>query len=319
MRDGNKLNNPPKDVGEPEKIRIPRLRLKDPVLIEGTGPFGSLGGKAGIWLRPANKPGWFWKKKDGTRVPIDMSMIREGTFDVHRRHYLYFQHGAEKLLVVEHLLALRFLGIDAVEIEVAQGAGEWVPYGGNANLYWEKIERHVKYDGVLKPSKLRTSNSYTATDKEGRIRTVHLDTTNPEKPEFIVTVKIDYPRFKGNLPEGTHEITHRFPLGQPSDMADVVASRPLLQPSWLEPVLKMAYSAGIWPHFDQVLKRSEFDPNDPTPYLREIALHRLLDLLGSLAVTMDAGEYHTGSVSSERGGHSVDVELLKKVAADVAA
>jgi UDP-3-O-acyl-N-acetylglucosamine deacetylase len=315
MGEASNIEHPRKPEGNLEPMQMPRLRLTDPVLIEGTGPLGPASGKAGIWLRPTDEPGWFWKKKDGTKIPIDLNMVKEGGFDVHPRHYLYFQDGKEKLLVVEHLLALRFLGLDAVEIEVAEGAGDWVPYDGSAELYWQKIEKHLKYDGVLKPSVLHTSDSYTTTDENGVERTVRLDTTNPKNPEFVVNVKIDYPRFGGALPDGKQEITQRFPLHDPTAMLDVIQSRPLLQPAWLEPMLRMAYKGGIWPHFNQVLKQSEFDPNDPTPYLREVARHRMLDFLAALAMTMNAGEYLTGSASSERAGHATDVALLKKVAA----
>jgi hypothetical protein len=308
--------------------KMRRLTLKEPVSIKGTSPIALGSGPQGIEMRPLslsdgqktkskNGTGWYWETSDGTLVPIDMSMVHETeetlggglpAIKLHPRHYLYFQKGNERLNCVEHILALKTLGLDGVVIK-ALNDSTWVPYDGRAKMYWEAIESHLKYDGVLKPSALQVKDTYTDIDKKhGWTRSVTLDSSHG-RDELVVKVRVDYKNFGGEK-----IIERRFPIDDPSSMVDVLFSRSLMQPRWLESLLPLIKEMG-WPHADNLLKPSEFDPQNPEPYLNEIALHRMLDFLGAMALLAEAGTFVSGGLETNRGNHFTDLAFLRQLKA----
>lgn len=297
-----------------ETARIPRLTLSDPVTITGTGPLG-FDGQAQITLSPTDKPGWFWKTQSGEYIEINLAMLKRGNFDVDSKHFLYFEHNGEKLKIVEHLLPLRFLGLDSVVIE-APTADAWVPYDGGGELYWESIEKKIRYDGFLEPLKRGADLSYSCDGgPNGSQRTLKYEENPDGTGQLQVTVVIDYPKFQGDDESGKHTIERTFPVGNPNEMHDIIVAPPLLKPEWLENVVKVVAKLGWeWPHIGKVLTSSDFDPQNPEPYLRQIALHRMLDLLGAYAVaTEEGGKYLTGYLHSVAGNHASDISSLKEL------
>lgn len=305
-----------------------RLALKDSVTITGSSPvaLGLFAKKQAIEMRPLslaetqitrskNETGWYWKTTDGALVPIDMSLVREARemraersseLRLHPRHYLYFQHGKDRLNCVEHILALKLLGLDGVVIEAHKGT-TWVPYDGRAKMYWEAIQDHLKYDGRLEPMAIRLSHAYEdIAPKFGWTRSVAFSNEG-ESTGLVAKVIVDYSMFGGK------EVVERYSdVADPSKMADVLCSRPLLQPLWLESNLPLMKAIG-WPHADNLLKRSEFNEENPKPFLHEIALHRMLDLFGAVAVLAEAGTYVTGSIVTDKGNHGTDLLFLQQV------
>jgi hypothetical protein len=302
-----------------------RLTLTAPVTITGPSPvaLGLFARQQAIEMRPLSLSdmektrskdgtGWYWQTGGGTLVPIDMSLVREAkamraegspTMNLHPRHYLYFQHGKERLNCVEHILALKTLGLDGVVIKALNGS-HWVPYDGRAKMYWEAIENHLKYDGYLKPMAIQLHHTYQDIDpKRGWARHVTLNSMD-RRNELVVKVGVDYLKFGGR-----EVIERHFPVDDLSNMMDVLYSRPLLQPAWLERYLKKLH----WPHAENVLKPSEFMKENPDALKKEIALHRMLDLLGVIALLAESGAYVAGSLDTDMGNHATDLGFLEKL------
>ncbi len=304
-----------------------RLTLKDSVTITGPSAvaFGLFAKQQVIEMRPLslsemqgtkskNGTGWYWKTSDGTLVPIDMSMVREAqetrakkspAIKLHPWHYLYFQYGKERLNGVEHILALKTFGLDGVVIEALKGS-DWVPYDGRAKMYWKAIRNHLKYDGHLMPMAMQLQHTYEDRHpKFGWARSVTLNSKD-ERDELAVKVTVDYPRLGGE-----EIIEHRFPADDWSNMADIFNSRPLLQPvhEAISPLIK----ALGWPHAENLLKSSDFNKENPEPFKREITLHRMLDLLGPMALLAEAGTYVTGRIETDKGNHETDIRFLRQL------
>lgn len=327
-----------------------RLTLKEPVTIVGSsalalgtltklpsepsnlspsvlGPFAR---EQGIELRPIsleeiqktrykNGMGWYWETKDGTFVPIDLSLIHETKIKCERTaqiklngllHYLYLQRGDEKLHCVEHLLFLKALGMDGVVIK-AIGDSTWVPYDGRSKMLWEAVEDHLIENGDLKPMPLPLHETYEVPEKKfGWKRGISLDGTK-EKDCLVVKVTLDYKRYGGKT-----TIERRFT--DPLEMEDVLFSRTLLAQPIVTEMFPFFKAIG-WPHMENIQRQREFDPQNPKPYVNNMALHRTLDFAGAMSIMAEAGTCITGHLHSDKGNHKSDLLFLQKVKASARA
>jgi hypothetical protein len=162
----------------------------------------------------------------------------------------------------------------------------------------------MKIDGELTPMIMRLSHTcQNSCDRFGWNR--HL-TLNSQDSRYGLTVKVavDYPRFGGKAVVEQH-----FPVADSSDMLRVLFSRPLLQPPWIEQLLKKIG----WPHVENVLKPSEFGEMAGHQFKNEIALHRMLDLLGAMALLAESGSYVAGSLDTDKGNHALDLDFLQEL------
>ncbi len=274
-----------------EQVKIPRLALREAVTIDGTDVFGK---PAQVRLEPTDEPGWFWHI-DGKDVPLQMNMLKED-----ERHYLKLQSGQNEVRIVEHLLPLRFAGVDGVRILAKT---KWLPYDGGGGIFWKAVENKLRYDGTLTPMQKPIKEEFTKTEKSGLRRLVSLDTTDPSK--LIVRVNVDYKKFGGAL-----DMVREFPLPSPDKMADLFMSKTLGQPAWLGYFLKATSKFG-WPHYDKILWPKKGD--DQETILREVALHRMFDFLGAMAVIPKSGEYLVGDLFSDCGNHASDMQLVRSI------
>jgi hypothetical protein len=310
------------------------LTLKKPVTITGLSPiaFGQspvakevFARQQVIEMRPLsleeikrtkskNGTGWYWQTRNGTLVPIDMSMVHPAkemralgspALKQHFLHYLYFERGNERLKCVEHILALKTLGLDGVIIKALNGS-TWVPYDGRAKNVWEAIEPSLQYDSKLEPMTMQLHHTYEDIDPRfGWPRNVILN-SNDGRDKLVVKVKIDYSMFGGE------EIVERHvPVNDLSDMVDILYPRGLMRP-WVEKRLQR-FEAWGWPHAEHLLKSSEFVKETPDPFKSEIARHRTLDFLGSMSLLAEAGTHVAGIIDSDKGNHKTDLCFLQGV------
>lgn len=274
-----------------EQIKIPRLALREPVTITGTDVFGR---PAQVTLEPTEESGWFWQI-DGKDVPLSMNMLQS---DSH--NYLKLKYDKSELCVCEHLLPLRFAGVDGVRI-VAKT--KWLPYDGGGNIFWKAVENKLHYDGALRPIQQPVKGEFSKTEKSGLHRLVSIDNADPTK--LIVNVNVDYKKFGG-----AYNIVRSFPLPSPDKMIDLFTSKPLGSPAWSGYLLKIASQFG-WPHYNGILWPKKGD--NPEEILRKIALHRMFDFLGAMAVIPKSGEYLMGDLFSDCGNHASDAQLIRSI------
>jgi UDP-3-O-acyl-N-acetylglucosamine deacetylase len=276
-----------------ESIKIPRLVLKEKVDIEGRDIFGQ---QALLTLHPTDKPGWYWRV-DGQDIAITVDMLVSRS-----AHYLSLNYKQHELKVVEHLLPLRFTGLDSVVIE---SPNNWTPYDAGGINFWLAVENKIKYDGELTP----TNFSVAATHNEQGKKFNRILTYDPNKTgKLEVRAIIDYKKYGG---KADNEIS--LPLTDfkdPQGLIKFFTARTLGQPQYLSFFLEQARKLG-WPHYKNIVW--EKSGASPQQILEEIGRHRMLDFLGAMAVLPNAGEYLVGSFFSDKGNHASDVKLLKAI------
>ncbi|NCU44675.1 hypothetical protein EOM71_03295 [Candidatus Falkowbacteria bacterium] len=259
-----------------------KLSLTKEVLISGSNLFGR---PAYLRLTPCSEPGWYWDV--GTNiVPINRKLVRI------KKNRVVLQYQASRLNVVEHILPLRWTGLDGVIIE----ASAWPPYFGGMLGLWQAIEPNLTTTNQQIPWLKIIEEKSVSTGKRS------IRWASNKTPGLKIKIAVDFPKF-GCL-------TKRFQLPD-QNLINYFPARPLAVNShnnfW--PALSRAVTkTGLWPHHNCLAWPTE----RPVPeLLDELVNHRLLDLLGALAM-IDHCRLPTGRVISVRGGHALDVQLITK-------
>lgn len=257
-----------------------KISLTKEVLINGPNLFGR---PAYLRLTPCSEPGWYWDV--GTNiVPINRKLVRI------KKNRVVLQYQASRLNVVEHILPLRWTGLDGVIIE----ASAWPPYFGGMLELWQTIEPNLAATNQQIPwLKITEEKSVSIGQRSVRWAT-------NKAAGLKIKIAVDFPKL-GRL-------TKNFQLPD-SNLAGYFSARPLAVNSFNHfwPTLsRVAAKTGLWPHHKNLIWPTE----RPVPeLLDELVNHRLLDLLGALAM-IDYRRLPAGRVISIRGGHALDVQLI---------
>jgi len=259
-----------------------KISLVKEVLISGPNLFGR---PAFIRFTPCSAPGWYWDV--GTNiVPINNQLVRI------KKNRLVLQYQDNNLNVAEHILALRWTGLDSVIIE----ASAWPPYFGGMLKLWQAIEPNLTATNQQIPWLKIIEEKSVSTGKRS------IRWASNKTPGLKIKIAVDFPKF-GCL-------TKSFQLPSP-ELAGNFSAKPLAVNSYnaFWPALsRAAAKTGLWPHHKNLIWPTE----RPVPeLLDELVNHRLLDLLGALAM-IDHCRLPTGRVISIRGGHALDVQLITK-------
>jgi hypothetical protein len=263
---------------------VKRLVLTRPVDVAGHDFWGR---RASIRFEPAGVPGWFWRI-GAEDVPLTPDVL------AHRRQRLVLVHGGSELHIVEHLLALRVIaGVDGLRI-VSPTA--WVPFDGSAEMFWRALWPALEAGPDLVSR--RIPGNFSA----GGERPVAFSGDREEGLEMAVA--IDYPGL------GAIELEQSFPL-QGAAAETIIATK---APGWPPHRRRLARLAACfgWPH---LLHATWPQEQPPAETLNLFARHRFLDIAGAFAVLCPPGGIVTGRISSRRGGHAQDVELVRQLAA----
>lgn len=257
-----------------------KISLTKEVLINGPNLFGR---PAYLRLTPCSEPGWYWDI--GTNiVPINRKLIRI------KKNRVVLQYQASRLNVVEHILPLRWTGLDGVIIE----ASAWPPYFGGMLELWQAIESNLTATNQRIPW-LKITEDKSVSIGQRSVRWATNKTAG-----LKIKIAVDFPKF-GCLTKG-------FKLPSP-ELISHFSAKPLAVNSFNHfwPNLsRVAAKTGLWPHHNNLAWPTE----RPVPeLLDELVNHRLLDLLGALAM-IDHCRLPAGRVISIRGGHALDVKLI---------
>ena len=264
--------------------RYVRYVLNEPVVISGQS---LLGLRAEIRLERTQEPGW-WIAMDGTDVKLSPALLGTG----HR--HLTLQSGAWKTRIVEHLLPLRFFGLDNVRIVFVKR--KRMPYRGTGKEFVQAVKQQMRPDGMLESYTLNTSYRVQVRDGWG---TLEFEPRTSGGLEFQVT--IDYP----NDPAIKFD-TFRWTLSR--DMLNRWAqAKGLGHFHPLRPFLRKLSAIG-WAHADQWVWRGDLSPWEMAYSLAE---HRLWDYLGALAVALPDGGMPIGLVNMYVASHADDVRQIR--------
>lgn len=260
-----------------------RLLLSKEVKINDFNLFGR---PAFIYLTPCSEPGWYWDI--GTDlVPINQSLVQL------RKNRIVLQYRGNTLNIAEHILSLRWTGLDGVIVK----ASSWPPYFGGMMKLWQAIQLNLlETDQQVPWLKIAKEKSINI---DGR--SVRCASSNVSGLKIKITA--DFPRF-GRL-------TKRFKLPDES-LADYFTARPLAtnsESNFWPTLSRMVEKTGLWPHHQHLAWPTEQSSQE---LLEELANHRLLDLLGALAM-VDHYRLPAGRIISIKGGHALDVHLINTI------
>lgn len=198
--------------------------------------------------------------------------------------------------IAEHLLALRFSGLDAVVLTVPEGC---IPYDGCAASFWQAVKPHLQTAGALKF--LRLPNVVIEDTKRGAKLS-----TRPygHNPGLTFHAEIDY----------GDGLAGQLVMPWSLDAFETVATaRTLGWPSSRQPLAKLARRFG-WPHYDHVMWPSfQPSPEQLALEVQTILQHRILDLCGELAAAQPSGCLLGGHADSLCSGHRQGIKVVVEV------
>ncbi len=262
-----------------------RLRLKQKVEVTGRDYFGR---PASISFTPSETPGWFLEGG----IPITPDIVNHST----RRMVL--QSGCVTLNIFEHIGVLRYLGLDEVTIS----STPWPPYITAGEL-WRKLQEHVEAVGEMEWVCMNYPKMCIGVcDKEGN-RSTKMSQGTVGKMQ--ITIRIDYK----NLP---HSEPLRCSLPSDEGEATLLHSLDVGSQGWPPKLYHLSRVISVfgWPHHKLITWPQEHSPQETVSRFMQ---HRLVDLLGCLAVACPPGRLLSGNVVSEQSGHKGDIDLIGQI------
>lgn len=262
--------------------------LKKSVTITGKDYWGRT---AWIKFSPSNRPGWWWKTKNGL-VPINHKIAEK------RRGQITLCSGFESLPIWEHIGVLRFLGFDQMEVE----ASSWAPYDGSALIYYEHLIDKIEVTGKNIPLVRITEEIKSTYDPKKRNGYLKISPTLPDGKgitDLCLNVEAGWPPLS-NIKETIFASDEKYLL-------NILGVKAQGYPHYLYNVARLAESFG-WPHFKNLTWLQDHGPEETAKLFFK---HRVLDLLGCMSLSHH--EYLPAVyVESSFAGHEVDLIAIKE-------
>ncbi len=269
-----------------------KLRLTRPVEIVGPDPFGR---KAWLRFEPVSAPGWHWRprREHQLLIPIDYGIAK------HRVSpgFLYLEYQGQTLRVVEHIISLRFTGLDGVAVS----GSPWPPYHGRPWEAWQAVKSEVEEteESVCWLDPIADTRWEYPPNERGGF--VCVRRTGTFLPGLVVGVSINY------LGLGDRTQYKSFGSGSLADLEEVFVARAQGWPKWRYHLCRLGSRWGC-PLLNSVCWPQTMSSDDA---LNEFVLHRIGDLLGGFALASHEALVK-GNVFSHCAGHRADLELVKK-------
>lgn len=266
------------------KNELPLFELTHTLYIEGRDVWGR---RSLLVLQPSGTRDWVWDVH-GRDIPITSNIMQW------RARHVALECEGEVLHEFEHLGILRAIGVMNVRVRMLSRHG-WPPFDGCSAYLWKQVRPFIEQVGVRKPCVLNAA-SVQAGDRS---------VTYDPMPTEALTLEayIDYAR------RGHDHIIYTHPCGTLGDLLQhLVSARTLGLPHWARYPLGLLPSV-MWPHYSRIVWLDKGGAG-----LREVAEHRLLDMLAICNFAAPPGTYLTGHLESRKGGHWHDVELVKRMA-----
>lgn len=283
---------------QPKDIRIKRVqpkqiqcfRLTKEVRIDGRDVFGR---KAYLVFTPSKRNGWYVRdQKTKEEIPLCVDHI------VCKKNNLTFSYGGTMLHVLEHIMPLRWLGID----KVCLSGSPWPPYL-TAFEYFEYLENAdalVATDSHIEtfPITGAVVTGSRSAKRFSMFRPRHKVTG--DMMDLVVRVEIDYSSL------GLHHESYGM-----GSLHRVMDSHPQGYPLYRYYVAQILAFFG-WPHLDRVVwpqrRRRSFMET-----LIAFCDHRALDIFGALAMISHTKLPNNFIFDSRCSGHSLDLALMKRL------
>jgi len=240
-----------------------------------------------ITFIPSPHAGWWWDIGETALVPIDTRVVTL------KKNQLVLEKNDRSLHTIEHIMVLRWTGLDRVIIK----SDPWPPYHGRPQEIWNALRPKT----VLCKEEISWRNNLpSAQVRYDRDRTLHF--YQESAPALTLKIICDFPKF------GWGEKDFSLSQALDSRLEKCFAARPLSfnsNRSVLRWVSYGLYCLGIWKHHFCLAW-----PNLGQSLMDELVDHRLVDLLGALAM-LDQERLPAGRIVSYKGGHLLDMKLME--------
>lgn len=250
-------------------------------------------------LHPRNVPGWKIVLPNGENCIASLQSLIYTENPIGNRQII-LSTGRNKIRVVEHLQSLRYgLSLDAVEVELPN---KKIPYFTNAHPFVEKVLPEI----IDVDTRVLIYQGEPFSFSKGKTRLSYI----PDPlDKLIVNVTVIYPQ-----PVGTQSLQW---LGDTESFVNLSQGRPFTwRPSHLF-LLKIAKGLNIPMailHDQFALNRNNYTKKkniyDENGNSIDVAAHRLIDLLGILALL--PGRLH-GSISITYSSHIFERLLVENI------
>jgi UDP-3-O-[3-hydroxymyristoyl] N-acetylglucosamine deacetylase/3-hydroxyacyl-[acyl-carrier-protein] dehydratase len=270
--------------------------LKSPVEVRGVGLHSGKDTK--VVLKPAAAgEGIVFVRTD---LPDAPEIAAVGENMTHRERRSCLRNGPAEVFTCEHLLAtLSALRIDNVTIEIDGeevpgmdgSAKEFVAAVRNAGVVEQNAER--KTFAVKEPIYVR----------EGTATLVAL----PGNGGFSVDYHLDFPARNGS---GNHHQMVSLGVDADSFEREIAAARTFVFESEVEQLRAAGLGKGATPENTLVIDQSGEAKQNTLRYPDEIARHKILDLVGDLAMVGVDLDAH---IVATRSGHSLNLKLVQRL------
>jgi hypothetical protein len=271
------------------------LKINTPTTV--TGP-NVLGFRSSITFRegPGNGP-WNWSRS-GKRNTFQN--LNTDTVSCSTPRNLAAAQGDHKIQILEHILPLRFLGLQSVSLVAPN---RWPPYFMPAT-FWKQLVGNTVDTGV--PVKWNpvsgTTDQYYPDRRNGHIAFTKIEPH--DKPTVIAHITISY--------KGLGEKSKTYDLSNISrdELLRIMSTGPQ---GWYEPIglVERAVRLIRWPHANTIVWPRLKSEEERQATLDKFLDHRFLDLLGALALLGTGRHLPAARVTSVCSGHEADTGALK--------
>lgn len=263
-----------------------RFFVDQPLRLSGNS---FLGLPTKLEVKPHHEPGIWWEIPSGEKV-----CVRDAVLDSHKLfHYMTLKWRHEVLRIPEHLLGLFFaIGIDGICIIPHKSR---LPYDGCAKSFWKGIKPALSSGGML-----GCYTPDTAVEiKTGTGRSIRF---SPDETAETLTYQIGV-EYEG---VGDYILTGSLDT---VDIEALTSSRP-----YGRTMVHNKLSRIFLREHQYVWFQNNDNKTTINAKLGEIALHRLLDLLGALmCISPPNGRLVGKIVTQPFVGHSMDLLLLNSL------
>ncbi len=271
---------------------IRRYVLTKPFKIEGKNVWGF---NSHIIFSPSSDFGWYlYNPKDQSEMPLNCQNMH------HSKNNLFAKNGDSKMHVLEHILPLRWMGLDMVHIH----GSPWPPYLTTQEM-WDKLFKSgflCETDDFIQNFKIEgTSNSL----KRGSV--VRQASIAPRESSrfrcgfdnIYINVHINY--------KGVGKLDKFYTLSNFENITGIYSQG---FPKYRFIVCKLFEVLFKWPHLNRVVWARK-RPNIQTLILW--SNHRALDIFGCLAAIDHKKLPSDFQYFSHCGGHKHDLIATKKL------
>ncbi|PQV62489.1 UDP-3-O-[3-hydroxymyristoyl] N-acetylglucosamine deacetylase [Abditibacterium utsteinense] len=252
--------------------------------IEVTGVGLHCGREISLKIRPDERVGWHFARRDLARSPEVKASLENV---VATQHATVLQNNQARVSTTEHLLAaLWTAGITHARIELD---GEEVPIlDGSANFWAESIA-HCGRESIAGEQPVYALNQNVWHEAGGA------NILGVPHEKFRLSVAVDF-----NHPYASAQSVDLV-VDENSFTRDLAPARTFTLENWLEPLRSAGLIRGG--SLENAILIGENGPSSPLRFSNELARHKALDAVGDLALLFGDGGRFCGHLIAIRAGH----------------